>query len=411
MALDPPAPAPPRRSSLPPGFGTIWVTVAVDLIGFGIVLPVLPLYARRYHASPAVAASLVAAFSFAQLLMSPLWGRVSDRVGRKPVLLVSLAGTAAGSLLTGLATGLPLLFAGRLVDGASGASVSVAQAAAADLAAPLERARLFGLLGAAFGIGFVLGPAIGGALAPVDPRLPFFVAAGIAAVNAVVAARRLPETHSHAARSARHARRTGAWRTPPVLALIGVSFLSLVAFSAFEGTFSLFTHERLGFGESATYVVFVVVGVLIAAVEIGLLRPVVARYGERGTLQIGLVLNAAGLALLPAVHSRWWLAPSLVLLTCGEGLITPTLSSTLAGYVDHRARGEVLGVQQAAGGLARVVGPSLGGVVFGGIGAGAPYAGGAAVVAVAAVALAAAPAPDPTASPTAAPAPDPTGPP
>jgi MFS family permease len=379
----------------------VWTTVAIDLVGFGIVLPVLPLYARRYHASPAVAGSLVAAFSFAQLLMSPVWGRVSDRIGRKPVLIISLVGTALGSLLTGLAMGLPLLFAGRLVDGASGASVSVAQASAADLAAPSERARLFGLLGAAFGIGFVLGPAIGGALSPIDPRLPFFVAAGIAGINAVVAVRRLPETHSRATRAAARAHRgSGAWRTPPVLALLGVSFLSLLAFSAFEGTFSLFAHQRLGFGQSATYVVFVVVGVLIAAVEIGLVHPMVARYGERGTLQVGLVLNCAGLALLPAVHSRWWLAPSLVLLTCGEGLITPTLSSTIAGYVDHRSRGEVLGVQQAAGGLARVAGPSLGGVAFGGIGPGAPYAGGAVVVAVAALALATAPAAQPSPEPT-----------
>jgi MFS family permease len=392
-------PAPPdrrARAALPPGFGAIWVTVAVDLIGFGIVLPVLPLYARRYHASPAVAGLLVAAFSLAQLVMSPVWGRVSDRIGRKPVLIVSLVGTAVGSLLTGLAAGLPLLFAGRLVDGASGASVSVAQAAAADLAAPSERARLFGLLGAAFGIGFVLGPAIGGALSPIDPRLPFLVAAGIAGVNAVVAARRLPETHPHANRAGRAHRRTGAWRTPPVLALLGVSFLSLLAFSAFEATFALFAHQRLGLGQSATYVVFVVVGVLIAAVEIGLVHPSVSRYGERGTLQIGLVLNAAGLALLPAVHSRWWLVPSLVLLTCGEGLITPTLSSTIAGCVDHRARGEVLGVQQAVGGLARVAGPAMGGVAFGSVSAGAPYAGGAAVVAVAALALAVAPAPAPS---------------
>jgi multidrug resistance protein len=407
VALDPPTSAAPKRAALPPGFGTVWVTVAIDLIGFGIVLPVLPLYARRYHASPAVAASLVAAFSLAQLVMSPIWGRLSDRIGRKPVLIVSLAGTAVGSLLTGLAMGLPLLFAGRIVDGASGASVSVAHASVADMASPVERARLFGLLGAAFGLGFVLGPAIGGALSPIDPRLPFLVAAAIAGVNALVAVRRLPETHPHARRTARADRRTGAWRTPPVPTLIAVSFLSLVAFSAFEGTFSLFTHQRLGFGESATYVVFVVVGVLIAAVEIGLVHPAVSRYGERGTLQIGLVLNALGLALLPAVHSRWWLLPSLVLLTCGEGLIAPTLSSTVAGAVDQRARGEVLGVQQAAGGMARVVGPALGGVIFGAIGAGAPYAGGAAVVGLAALALAVARTPTTPAGPAGPAAPTP----
>jgi multidrug resistance protein len=403
VALDPPAPGPSGRApraALPPGFGAIWVTVAIDLVGFGIVLPVLPLYARRYHASPAVAGSLVAAFSLAQLVMSPVWGRVSDRIGRKPVLIISLVGTAIGSLLTGLAMGLPLLFVGRLVDGGSGASVSVAQAAAADLSAPSERARLFGLLGAAFGLGFVLGPAIGGALSPIDPRLPFFVAAAIAGTNAIVAVKRLPETHSHGARAAARAHRTGAWRTRPVLALLGVSFLSLLAFSAFEGTFSLFAHQRLGLSESEIYGVFVVVGVLIAVVEIGLVHPTVSRYGERGTLQIGLILNAAGLALLPAVHSKWWLAPSLVLLTCGEGLMTPTLSSTIVGFVDPTARGEVLGVQQAAGGLARVAGPSLGGVAYGSIGPGAPYAGGAGLVAVAAIALALAPAAQPSPEPT-----------
>ncbi len=389
MAEDPAAEASPRRAALPPGFGTIWVTVAIDLVGFGIVLPVLPLYARRYHASPATAGALVAAFSLAQLLASPLWGRLSDAVGRKPVLIVSLVGTALGSLCTGLAGGLALLFIGRLIDGASGASVSVAQASVADLAAPAERSRLFGLLGAAFGLGFVIGPAIGGALSPIDPRLPFLVAAAIAAVNAVVAVRRLPETRPRQAGAQPHPRRSGAWRARPVLALLGVSFLSLVAFSAFEGTFSLFGHQRLGLQQSSTYAVFVGIGVLIAAVEVGLVHPVVLRFGERGALQIGLVLNAAGLALLPAVHSRWWLLPSLVLLTAGEGLITPTLSSTVAGQVDQGARGEVLGVQQAAGGLARVVGPSLGGLAFGGIGAGAPFAGGAALVAVAAVALAA----------------------
>src|SRR5579864_2374935 len=144
-----------RRAPLPRGFGTVWTTVALDLVGFGIVLPILPLYARRYHASPGVAGALVAAFSLAQLLGSPIWGRISDRVGRKPVLIVSLVGTAVGSLLTGLAGGLGLLFVARLVDGASGASVSVAQASVADLAPPDQRARLFGLLGAAFGIGFV----------------------------------------------------------------------------------------------------------------------------------------------------------------------------------------------------------------------------------------------------------------
>src|SRR4051794_29353375 len=161
-----------------------------------MVLPLLPLYAQRqFHATPAVATLLVASFSAAQLVFSPLLGRLSDRIGRKPVLIFSLVGTAIGSLLTGIAGSLALVFVGRLIDGASGASVSVAQAAVGDVAAPAERARLFGLLGAAFGLGFVAGPALGALAALGGVKLPFLIAAGLAGVNALVAVRRLPETN------------------------------------------------------------------------------------------------------------------------------------------------------------------------------------------------------------------------
>lgn len=364
-------------------------------MGFGIVLPVLPLYARRYHASAATAGALVAAFSLAQLVASPLWGRVSDRVGRKPVLVVSLVGTALGSLLTGLAGGLALLFVGRLVDGASGASVSVAQASVADLAEPAQRARLFGLLGAAFGLGFVVGPAIGGALSPISPRLPFLAAAAVAGANAVVAIRRLPETRAgnvtRPADERSAVTRPPPWRAPGVRQLIAVAFLSLVAFSAFEGTFSLFGDRRLGLHQSSAYAVFAMIGVLIVVDQVVLVHPAVARMGERGALHLGLVLNGLGLATLPAVHSRWALAPSLVLLTAGQALVSPTLSSTITGQVDAGSRGQVLGVQQSAGGLARVVGPALGGLAFGHLAVWTPYAGGAALMGVAAIILAASP--------------------
>src|SRR5256714_14234825 len=168
------------RQPLPAGFGTIWTTVAVDLVGFGVVLPLLPLYAERFHASAFTVGAMFASFSVAQLLFAPVWGRISDRIGRKPVLILSLAGTAAGTLLTGLAGSLALLFVGRIVDGVSGASVSVAHAAVADVAPPEQRARLFGLLGAAFGGGFVAGPALGARAAVAGRPGPFRLSAGIA---------------------------------------------------------------------------------------------------------------------------------------------------------------------------------------------------------------------------------------
>jgi MFS family permease len=382
---------------LPEGFGTIWLAVALDLVGFGIVLPILPLYAERFHAGPAGVGLLVASFSFAQFVFSPVWGRVSDRVGRKPVLVLSLAGTAVGSLITGLAWSLPLLFVGRIVDGISGASVSVAQAAVTDLAPPSDRPRLLGLLGAAFGLGFVAGPAIGALAALGGPHLPFLVAAAIAGINAIVAAVRLPETRHPNPAELSHPRdkpppRGGAQkrandlraRAAVLPGLLVVAFTSLVAFSAFETTFALFGERRLGLRLASTGAVFTVIGILIALVNAGVVHRVVARMGEAATLRAGLVLNACGLAVMPFVHSWLALAPALLFLTLGQGLVTPTLAATVAGRVPDDQRGAALGAQQSAGGLARIVGPVLGGLAFERIGVGAPYVGGVLLLGVAA---------------------------
>ncbi len=300
-----------ERRPLPPGFGVIWTTVALDLVGFGILFPVLARYARDAGASATTAGLVVASFSIAQLVFAPLTGRLSDRVGRKPVIILSLVGTAIGSLLTGLAGSLWLLFLGRIVDGASGASVSVAQAAVTDVAPPEQRARLLGLLGAAFGAGFALGPAIGGVAALVSHRLPFFIAAAIAAVNALAAVRRLPETHPDhssaskrveggaAATGARRTREDGAWRR-----FVVVTFVSLVAFSGFEATFSLLTESRFDLTESATYGVFFLIGMGLVLVQGGFIHPVVERLGELRTVRTGLACNAVGLALVQVVELR-----------------------------------------------------------------------------------------------------------
>ena len=368
-----------ERQPLPPGFGTIWICVALDLVGFGIVLPILPLYAERFGASAVTATALVTAFSAAQLVFSPIWGRLSDRVGRKPVLVLSLAGTAVASLITGLAGAVWVLFLGRIVDGISGASVSVAQAAVTDVAPAEQRAHLLGLLGAAFGVGFVAGPAIGGLAALRGPHIPFFIAAAIAGVNAVVASRRLPETHGFG-RENRRAAPKNAPKTRGVGALLAVTFISLVAFSGFEATFALFGSRRLHLHLASTGAVFAAVGVVLVVVQGGLVRPAVRSLGERGVLVLGLLANAVGLALLARVHSFSGLIPAVLLLTVGQGLVSPTLSSVLAGKVGEHERGGMLGVQQAAGGLARIVGPIAAGFAFGRIGVPAPYAAGAALM-------------------------------
>ncbi len=398
------------RPPLPPGFATIWTTVALDLVGFGIILPVLPLYAERFGARPATIGLLLASFSVAQLLFAPVWGSVSDRIGRKPVLILSLAGTALGSLLTGLAGSLPLLFLGRIVDGVSGASVSVAQASVADLAPPAERPRLFGLLGAAFGIGFVAGPALGALAALGGSRLPFLLAAAVAGANALVAVRRLPETHpgpSGAADEPEASERAAlvpessgpapaapaaapgapAGAGPGLSRLLAIAFFSLVAFSGFEATFALFGERRLSFGPASTGVVFTAVGVVLVLVQTTLVRPAVARLGESPTLRLALAVNAGGLALLAVVHSWAVLVPALLALVVGQGLAQPSITSAVSGRARAGRRGRALGVQQSAGGLARVVGPVAGGLAFQHAGVGSPFLAGAVVMALCALAV------------------------
>ncbi len=373
------------RRPLPPGFATIWSTVALDLVGFGIILPILAIYGERLGASPTTLGFVVSSFSLAQFLFSPLLGRLSDRVGRRPVILLSLFGTAVGSILTGAATSVWMLFLGRLVDGASGASVSVAQGAVTDVAPPSERPRLLGLLGAAFGVGFVLGPALGGLAALWGPRVPFFVAAAIAFANGVVAWRRLPETHrpGTVAPAAPVTPVESTERRRDLTRLALVAFITTAAFSAFEATFSLLGQRRFDLTESSVFVVFIGIGLLLVAVQGGMVRPVNTRFGSAGALRLALGLLAVGLLLLAAATTWLVLIPSLVLLVLGQGLATPTMAALVANRAEEGRRGGALGFQQSAGALARIVGPAMGGLLFEHVGVAAPYVVGAAMVGVA----------------------------
>ncbi len=389
----------PQRQRLPRGYGVVWTTVAIDLVGFGIVAPILPLYAERFGASGFTVGLLFASFSLAQFVFAPIAGRLSDRIGRKPVILLSLFGTAAGSFVTGAADALWLVFLGRIIDGASGASVSVAQGAVADLAPPDQRARLIGLLGAAFGVGFVVGPAIGSLAALGGAHVPFYVAAAIAFVNGVVAIVRLPETRpaptdhegaggKPAAHAHPQARRQ--WRPAPGalarFALVG--FLLTCAFSGFESTFALFAGRRFGLTEASVAVVFVGIGMVLVAVQGGIIGKVTARLGSARTLRLALVANAAGMVVLAAATSWPVLVPALLLLTVGQGLAIPSLTTLVVDRAPPARRGEALGFQQSATALARIGGPALGGALFQHAGVPWPYAVAAGLLVVALLVLA-----------------------
>jgi multidrug resistance protein len=360
---------------MPVGFWTIWTTVALDLVGFGIVVPILGHYAETFGANGVQVGLMFATFSVAQMLFAPVLGRISDRIGRKPVIIFSLVGTAIGSIVTGAAGALWVLFLGRALDGASGASVAVAQGAVADLAPPDQRAKLMGMMGAAFGVGFVVGPALGGLAALGGPHVPFFVAGAIAAVNAVVAIFRLPETKpdtSHVA--ATHGRRSAL--SPALQRFAIVGFLSMLGFAGFESTFSIWGKENVHFGFTGgtASLVFVFVGITLVAVQGGLIGPLTAKLGSRKLLRLGLVLVAAGLLLLSIASSWAVLFVALFLLSIGQGVSGPSGGAMVAELAPVERRGEAIGYQQSTAAFGRIAGPVMAGVLFDQVGISSPFA-------------------------------------
>ena len=359
---------------MPKGYWTIWTTVALDLIGFGIIVPILGRYAERYGASGLTVGLLFASFSLAQLLCAPLLGRLSDRIGRKPVIVISLVGTAVGSFVTGAAGALWVLFLGRIIDGASGGSVAVAQAAVGDMAPEAERPRLIGLLGAAFGIGFVLGPAIGGLAALGGPHVPFYVAGVLATINAVAAVIRLPETRRAGDRA--RSRGLSMPNTPVLRHLAIVGFITVVAFAAFEATFALFGDRRFGLTEASTAAVFLGIGLVLVVIQGGLYARLVEHFGTERLLAAGITMLVAGLAVT-AVAKVWpVLIVALLLLSVGQGCASPSIISLVTRHAPPDHRGEALGFQQSANAMGRVVGPPLAGALYDRVGIWSPYVAG-----------------------------------
>lgn len=373
------------RPAMPAGFWTIWTTVALDLVGFGIVAPILGRYAERFGANGLQVGLLFASFSIAQMVFAPVLGRISDKVGRKPVIVVSLIGTAIGSFITGVAGGLWVLFIGRIIDGASGASVAVAQGAVADIAPPEQRARLIGMLGAAFGVGFVVGPALGGLAALGGPHVPFFVASAIAAANAVAAMIRLPETKPQPVEHI--ATNRESVKSPVLVRYALVAFIATLGFAGFEATFSLFGKERFDFTEGSAALVFLFVGAILVCVQGGLIGPLTERLGSTTLLRSGLVVVGGGLFILAFTQSYPVLAIALMMISVGQGVATPSATALVTEAAPVERRGEALGYQQSVSAFARIAGPVLAGALFDHVGIGAPYVIGAALFIVALVAV------------------------
>ncbi len=349
----------------------IFITVFIDLVGFGIVIPVLPYYAEgtKFGATPREVGLLFASYSIMQLIFAPVMGRLSDKHGRRPVLLVSILGTSLGFLILGFATTLWMLFLGRIIDGISGGNISTAQAYIADVTTKENRAKGMGLIGAAFGLGFVFGPAIGGVLSRWGINVPFLFAGGLAFANAILLYFTLPETVTpdHPARVSAATGR--GWRqlldslqNPRLGFVLTIYFLSIVAFSIMTTVFSLFLMFRLGYDAWHNGWVFAFVGIISATIQGGLIGRIVKRFGEPPLVITGALLFSASLFATPFVGPMIGVIGILgigTLSAVGNALMAPSLTSLASKSASAAEQGSVLGVTQSVASLARAVGPSI----------------------------------------------------
>ena len=367
----------------------LFLTVFIHLLGFGLLLPLLPYFAETYGATGVAVGLLNTSYSFMQFLSSPLWGRLSDRIGRRPVILGSLVATAAAYVIFGLATSLPVLFMSRIAAGIAGGVIPTAQAYIADTTTPAERTKGMGLIGAAFGLGFIFGPALGGILSRYGYSIPAFAAAGLALLAALFALVLLPESLTPEKRAAAAARRLGplsalsTLRRPALRPVFALFFVGTICFSALEGTFALFGEHMYAIGPQEVGYLFAFVGSLSALMQAGLVGWLARRFGERALVLAGFLLTGLGMVFAGTGPAFGLMLTAMGAVSVGNGLASPSLAGLASVASSAEEQGAILGTYQSLGSLARSAGPFLGGLAFDRLGAGSPLWLGGIVVALA----------------------------
>lgn len=353
----------------------IFLTIFVNLVGFGIIIPLLPFYAETFGASPLAIGLLFAVYSACQLVASPALGDLSDRYGRRPILIFSLAGTVVSFVMMALAHSLAVLFVARIVDGLSGGNISTARAYVADVTEPKDRAKAFGLIGAAFGLGFIAGPALSGVLAQYSYTAPVWAAAGITLVATLMAWLWLPETvHRASAGTGMPFRNLSEMmRRPGLRRMLWIDFIYWFAFAIFQTTFALFAAHRFAFGVSQTGYFFAAFGVLGAIVQGGIIRPIVHRLGDKPTFILGLACGAVGLVGATLAHTVVLFAIALIPLALGIGFGHPTVSALVSRAGRAGEQGRVQGAAGAMESLGRAIGPVWGNAALARYGDAMPY--------------------------------------
>ena len=382
-----------RKSSLL----VLFLTVFIDLIGFGMVIPFLSFYAREYGASGITVGAVVGIYSIMQFFFAPVWGRLSDRVGRRPILLFSLAASCSGYFLFAFAHSLSVLFLSRIVAGIGGANIGTAQAYIADTTAPEERAKGMGLIGAAFGLGFILGPPLSGFLAHFgaqhglrDNLLPGLVAAGLSLTALTIAAFVLAESKPPdlVPRSGRPPQFDARiWREVAanrlLAALMAGLFLTLLAVAGMEIGVTLHARERFHFRQLDLARFFLFMGVIVATIQGGLIGRLAKRVGEKGLVVAGAAGFMIGFVLVPSIWRVPLLYVAAFFIAIGQGLCYPSLTSLVSKISPESERGSLLGLATSVGSLARFLGPIVSGFLYDLAGAAGAFYGGAALMTLA----------------------------
>ena len=351
----------------------IFGIVLVDMLSFSLVLPLLPYYAREFGANALVTGLIASAYPLAQVIAAPILGRLSDAYGRKPILMLSIAGTVAALILLGLANSLLLLFLSRVVDGLTGGNISVAQSYMADITKPEERGKAFGLVGAAFGIGFILGPVTGGLLSQYSYALPAFVAAGLATCNLLLVAFVLPESLSPERRAEVRAEPAKGFALselgstlslPRVGPLMTVRIVIGFTFAVFEGGFSLWAAQAIGLPAWENGLVLGYVGVLSVIIQLGLIGPLTRRFSDGRLVVGGTALAAASLTLWGFSPNVWVLLLILPPLSLGMAVTNTIVGSALTKSVYPDEVGGIIGLSTATGSLTRIPAPFVAGALL-----------------------------------------------
>ena len=362
----------------------VFTTILIDFIGFSVLIPILPLFAQRLGATPLEVALLLAIYALAQLLFSPLWGWVSDRVGRRPVLLVSLFGTVCSFVVLAFADSIAALYAARMLAGFFAATIGAAQAVVTDVTRPEGRARGMAVIGAAFGAGMIVGPMLGGILSAFDEKLPFYAVAALAAANWALAFWRLPESRPPALSplgsfefwralvptplrlvAAVHERRVGLF--------LYLFFHLFTAFAVLESLITLYVGARFGATMLDVGLLFAWIGLVLVLTQGVALRRLVRRLDEPRLVVLGLAAMGIGLALLPALPGFGWFYAAGAVIAFGNGIAIPAFTSLFSKACRAERAGELMGESQAMATTGRIVGPVCGGLLMQSVSPGAPF--------------------------------------